>query len=419
MRLFIDPDCRPSAQECDRRPRALLPAAGLLLRHVRPGRADPQRPRPVRPDDVGADRQQRHLGRDAGDLPRRLRRRRPGRAGGYTAGREALLGIGSTLGIAVQLLILLPFLADGRRASSGRASTSAAPGWGTPCAWASGRCSSSWSTRSPTPWWSGCASSGTAGGGDRRHRHHGLLRRRFLIMMVPHSVVTVSLATAILPALSRRATADGPRRPRRPAVGHAAHRRSSWSSRSPRCCRSIAPALAQVLFGYGAAADYVDNYVPSLALFGAGLVVFTVHYLMLRGFYALEQTPHRLLHPVRGVRHQRRRRRGPGRRDQRQVDVAGAGRRLHRGVPRRRGRSPPSCCGSGSAVSAATAGRRTSASSLVAVLVSTALALGAPAAPARPARPTPSVVDAFFDLVAARRRRGAGLPARRPAASYQ
>ena len=52
----------------------------------------------------------------------------------------------------------------------------------------------------------------------------------------------------------------------------------------------IAPALAQVLFGYGAAAPYVENYVPSLALFGPGLVVFTVHYLMLRGFYALEQT---------------------------------------------------------------------------------------------------------------------------------
>ena len=30
--------------------------------------------------------------------------------------------------------------------------------------------------------------------------------------------------------------------------------------------------------------------MPSLALFGAGLVFFTVHYLMLRGFYALEQT---------------------------------------------------------------------------------------------------------------------------------
>ena len=42
-----------------RRLRPAVPAAGLLLRDVRAGRADPQLPRPVRPDDVGADRQQR------------------------------------------------------------------------------------------------------------------------------------------------------------------------------------------------------------------------------------------------------------------------------------------------------------------------------------------------------------------------
>ncbi len=63
--------------------RALLPAAGLLLRHVRAGRADPQRARRLRADDVGADRQQRHLGRDAGRLPVHLRpgqRRRAVRA---------------------------------------------------------------------------------------------------------------------------------------------------------------------------------------------------------------------------------------------------------------------------------------------------------------------------------------------------
>ena len=39
--------------------RALLPAAGLLLRDVRAARPGAQRARPVRPDDVGADRQQR------------------------------------------------------------------------------------------------------------------------------------------------------------------------------------------------------------------------------------------------------------------------------------------------------------------------------------------------------------------------
>ena len=88
--------------------RLLLHAAGLLLRRVRAGRAGTQRPRPVRSDDVGADRQQRGLDRGPADLPRRLRSRQHRQA--FTTGEELLLGLGSTLGIAVQAAVLVPFL---------------------------------------------------------------------------------------------------------------------------------------------------------------------------------------------------------------------------------------------------------------------------------------------------------------------
>jgi len=50
----------------------------------------------------------------------------------------------------------------------------------------------------------------------------------------------------------------------------------------------IAPDLARVVFGHGAAADDVDSYVPTISLFGIGILFFTFHYLVLRGFYALE-----------------------------------------------------------------------------------------------------------------------------------
>ena len=51
----------------------------------------------------------------------------------------------------------------------------------------------------------------------------------------------------------------------------------------------IAPDLARVVFAHGAAAEGgVDAYVPTLSLFGVGILFFTVHYLVLRGFYALE-----------------------------------------------------------------------------------------------------------------------------------
>ena len=51
----------------------------------------------------------------------------------------------------------------------------------------------------------------------------------------------------------------------------------------------IAPDLATVLWKYGAATSTYDLYILSLALFGTGLVFFTGHYLVLRGFYALER----------------------------------------------------------------------------------------------------------------------------------
>ena len=52
----------------------------------------------------------------------------------------------------------------------------------------------------------------------------------------------------------------------------------------------IAPDLTRVVFAHGAAADgAVDAYVPTLSLFGLGILFFTFHYLVLRGFYALER----------------------------------------------------------------------------------------------------------------------------------
>jgi putative peptidoglycan lipid II flippase len=45
-----------------------------------------------------------------------------------------------------------------------------------------------------------------------------------------------------------------------------------------------------VIFGYGAARVNVPDFALALALFAPGLVLFTTHYLVLRGFYALERT---------------------------------------------------------------------------------------------------------------------------------
>jgi putative peptidoglycan lipid II flippase len=52
----------------------------------------------------------------------------------------------------------------------------------------------------------------------------------------------------------------------------------------------IALDLSNTIFGYGAGKPSVPGFAVALALFAPGLVFFTTHYLMLRGFYALERT---------------------------------------------------------------------------------------------------------------------------------
>ena len=110
----------------------------------------------------------------------------------------------------------------------------------------------------------------------------------FLIVMVPHAIVTVSLATALLPLLSAYGNAGDLRALAAAWPGSCA---PPWRSscRSPRCCRSWRPTWPH-LWNWGAASSTYTLYILSLSLFGAGVVFFTVHYLVLRGFYALERT---------------------------------------------------------------------------------------------------------------------------------
>jgi putative peptidoglycan lipid II flippase len=106
---------------------------------------------------------------------------------------------------------------------------------------------------------------------------------------VPHAIITVSLATAILPRLSGKA-ADGDLAGLAGTLAETL--RTALAVVVPFAL--LLPVLsydaAKVLFGYGATSTTFEHYVPSMILFGPGIVLFTVHYLMLRGFYALERT---------------------------------------------------------------------------------------------------------------------------------
>ncbi len=111
----------------------------------------------------------------------------------------------------------------------------------------------------------------------------------FLLTQVPHSIVTVSLATATMPFVSALA-ADG-------RLGDVAAEMSSTLRLVLAVIVPFAvallvlgPALATVMFSWGEAAGNTASLGNTLIAFAPGLLMFSVHYVVLRGFYAIEDT---------------------------------------------------------------------------------------------------------------------------------
>jgi putative peptidoglycan lipid II flippase len=211
--------------------------------------------------------------------------------GGYSSGAEALLGLGSTLGIAAQFLILVPYL---KRAGftfrprfdfrgSGLGHTFRLGVW-TVLFVVVNQIAYTVVVR--------IASSGTiehAGTcGSGQGTGYTVYSGAFLLAMVPHSIITVSLATAVLPRLSAYA-ADGDLRALGDSVSSTV--RSTYALVLPviALLPIVAGDLASIVWGYGSASESYTRFVTTLSLFAIGVFFFTSHYLMLRGFYALEQ----------------------------------------------------------------------------------------------------------------------------------
>jgi putative peptidoglycan lipid II flippase len=209
----------------------------------------------------------------------------------YSTREELLLGLGSTLGIVAQLAILVPYLrAAGFRYRPRFDFRDAGLGH----------------TLRLGVWTLGfvvvnqvaytvvvkLASGGAAAAATRSGEEaagYTVYSSTFLIMMVPHAVVTVSLATAVLPHLSARAAEHDLPRLGETVVGTL---RTALALVVPFALLLpvVARDIANVVWGYGAARDDIGLYVLPLQLFAPGLLLFTVHYLVLRGFYALERT---------------------------------------------------------------------------------------------------------------------------------
>jgi putative peptidoglycan lipid II flippase len=208
---------------------------------------------------------------------------------GFTADQELLLGLGSTLGVVLQTLVLVPYLraagvplrmrVDFRGAGLGH--TLRLGLWtvgfvilNQVAFFAVSRIATGSSVEA-------ALEGGEAAGAT-------VYQNAFLVTQVPHAIITVSLVTATMPLLSRLA-ADGDRTGMRREVTSTLRLVLTAIVPFAAALACLGRPIAGVLFGYGTSGG-ADVIGLTISAFAPGLVLFTVHYLLLRGFYADEDT---------------------------------------------------------------------------------------------------------------------------------
>jgi len=208
---------------------------------------------------------------------------------GFTRTQTLLLGLGSTLGITVQAALLIPFLRkagfrfrprfDFRHTGLGHTLRLGA--------WTLGFIVANQSAyivvqRLGVEANLEGAAAGTAAAGST------VYEIGYLMSQMPHGVITVSLATAIIPTLSAL------------AADHALDELGEQLGRVLRIVLAVIAPLAvaaavlgptaihAIAFGGIRANAYAIGW--TVAAFAPAMVLFAVHYVMLRGFYAMENT---------------------------------------------------------------------------------------------------------------------------------
>lgn len=213
-------------------------------------------------------------------------------AGEFTSAEAAWFGLGSTVGIAAQALVLVPVLRrsglrlrlrrDLRGVGLGKAFRLGA--W-TVALIAIMQATQVVVIRLAT----GATAAAATSEAVERGAGIAVYNNAFLIVMVPHSVITVSLATAMLPGLSRLAAGSGVWALRQP-VTEALRAALAVIIPMSALILGLAAPVSLLLFGYGAASGDTDLVALTLAAFVPGLVGFTTIFMVQRAFYAQEDT---------------------------------------------------------------------------------------------------------------------------------
>ncbi|MDP4014280.1 MAG: murein biosynthesis integral membrane protein MurJ [Candidatus Nanopelagicales bacterium] len=208
-----------------------------------------------------------------------------------TAQQTAWLGLGTTLGIAAQALILLPVVARSgykwrfsrRWRGMGMRKAGRLAGW-TLGLVAVTQLAFVVVSRLATQANVNAAESGQASAGLRTYT------LGYLVFMIPHGIVTVSIVTAMLPNLSRTVHA-GLWRAAGLEIGHTMRLAASVITPIALVILLGAQPLVGLLFQYGATNAAAAAQLGSVvSIFILGLLPFTLYYVLQRGWYAAEDT---------------------------------------------------------------------------------------------------------------------------------
>ncbi|MDN0194402.1 murein biosynthesis integral membrane protein MurJ [Streptomyces sp. S.PNR 29] len=212
----------------------------------------------------------------------------PGRVEDITATQVRLLGIGTTAGIAVQALALIPFArAAGFRfrprfdwRGTGLGAGVHAAKWTLLFVLANQVALT--------------VITNYANAADQELPNAGVGYSAYsyaqTIWMLPQSIATVSLVTALLPRMSR-AAAEGRIADLRADLSHALRASGVVIVPAAFLFLALGPQISTLLFAHGTAdAASAQPLGHMLQAFGLGLIPFSAQYLLLRGFYAFEDT---------------------------------------------------------------------------------------------------------------------------------
>ena len=211
--------------------------------------------------------------------------------GALTTGQVLLLGIGTTAGVVVQAAILIPVLGragyrwrprfDWKGQGLGKAAKLA--GWTVGLVLVNQITYIIITRLAAQANVDAAASGATAAGITTYQKAH-------LVFMLPHSVITISIVTALLPALSRLAH-EGKLKEVGEDVAGAMRLVAALVVPIAAMLFVLGSDVSVLLFGYGAATtDQAAVMGDVVSIFMIGLVPFTLFYVLLRGFYAMEDT---------------------------------------------------------------------------------------------------------------------------------